>query len=356
MVSVLILNMPLSLKSTKPGNVPVAFSKARHPLNEAACPLLFTAGSHRIQIGNLAPFTIEVKPRPGRLVPENPSITARGGVITATATVQNRGSERKKESVVLTINDERTTQDVDLAPGEVAHIALDQEIGTSGKFTVNLHGWATSTLTVARPPFTEEPGLVLRLDAANPAFADIDLSRRRHHPLANPGIPVENGAYRCGGKKLWVIPDAPALNPRTALTVACWIKAEQWTQNARLFQKGMNDDQFRVIQANGKLQLLLSGINNGVVECPAPKPGAWVHVAFVFEGGEKRSEIWLNGALAATRLSSGSLPATSDPLCVGSKSAAAPDSDAFDGRMRDFRFYDRALVPEEIATLARPAK
>jgi len=320
------------------------------------CTRLFTVGPHRIQIGNLAPFTIDVKPRSGRLVPENPSITARGGVITATATVQNRGSERKKETVALTVNDQRVTKNVDLGPGEVAHIDFNQEVATSDKFTVNLHGWVTTTLTVARPPFTEEPGLVLRLDAADSSFADIDLSRRRHHPLANPRIPMENGAYRCGGKKLWVVPDAPALNPRTALTVACWIKAEHWTQNARLFQKGMNDDQFRVIQANGKLQLLLSGINNGVVECPAPKPGAWVHVAFVFDGKAKRGEIWLNGALAVQRPSSGALPATSDPLCVGSKSTAAPDSDAFDGRMRDFRFYDRALVPEEIATLARPAK
>ena len=297
-----------------------------------------------------------MKPRPGRLVPEIPSITARGGVITATATVQNRGSERKKETVVLIINDQRTTKDVDLASGEVAHISLDQEVGTSGKFTVNLHGWAKTTLTVARPPFTEEPGMVLRLDAANPGFADIDLSRRRHHPLANPRIPVENGAYHCGGKKLWVIPNVPALNPRTALTVVCWIKAEQWTQNARLFQKGMNDDQFRVLQANGKLKLLLSGVQNGVVECPAPKPGGWVHVAFVFDGKAKRGEIWLNGALAAARPSSGTLPATTDPLCIGSKSTAAPESDAFNGCMRDFRFYERALIPEEIATLARPVK
>jgi len=40
-LSVLMLNMPLPLKSTNPGNVPVAFSKARHQLNEAARPLLF---------------------------------------------------------------------------------------------------------------------------------------------------------------------------------------------------------------------------------------------------------------------------------------------------------------------------
>lgn len=145
------------------------------------------------------------------------------------------------------------------------------------------------------------------------------------------------------------VPDRAELNPRNAITLTAWIKPTEWVTNRRIIQKGSNDNQFRFTASEGKLLFELSGV--GSLQCALPTVGVWHHVAGTYDGAKLC--LYIDGSLVDSTEAGGLIEASSDALCIGTKTARAGAVDHFKGDMADVRLYDKALLPEHIAALAK---
>jgi hypothetical protein len=146
--------------------------------------------------------------------------------------------------------------------------------------------------------------------------------------------------------------DRPPLDPDRAMTIAAWVRADDWTGNYRIVQKGAADNQFRLTREVKPSTGMLFEIKQvGSVMARLPETDGWHHLAATFDG--KALRIYWDGARAAERaVLSGSIPRTPDALCVGTKREGAPPGDYFKGLMDELLIYSRALTEAEIAALA----
>ncbi|HEY3414175.1 MAG TPA: glycoside hydrolase family 38 C-terminal domain-containing protein [Armatimonadota bacterium] len=146
-----------------------------------------------------------------------------------------------------------------------------------------------------------------------------------------------------------IVPNRAELNPTDAITLSAWIHPANWNDNHRIVQKGNNDNQFRLTASEGKLLFELSGV--GSAECALPTAGQWHHVAATYDGAN--IFIYVDGVSVARADGTGAIATSSDPLCIATKGARAPVRDFYAGDIADFRLYDKALLPEHIAALAK---
>lgn len=160
----------------------------------------------------------------------------------------------------------------------------------------------------------------------------------------------EGGALNFAGQTGYVeVYDSPPLNPTQAVTFAAWIKPS-WTGNNRILQKGLNDDQYRLLREGASFVFHLSGVSNGRLACSSfPPQGQWHHVAATYDGSVMK--LFYDAVLVRQQNATGEIDVTSDLLCIGAKYPGAPWGDVFDGLMDEVRIYDYALSAEEIAAL-----
>jgi hypothetical protein len=152
-----------------------------------------------------------------------------------------------------------------------------------------------------------------------------------------------------------VVPDAPALNPTTAISIGAWIRATDWSGNRRLAQKGDNDDQYRLTAEGGLLKFHLTGVTGGNLEAILPSTGMPHHVMGTFDG--KRIRIYIDGNIQAQDDSaSGTIGVTPSNLHIGLKRVGAPNVDSFSGVLDDVVIYNRALNATEVRRLAAGTK
>src|SRR6185436_15339523 len=69
----------------------------------------------------------------------------------------------------------------------------------------------------------------------------------------------------------------------------------------------------------------------------------WTHLAATYDGA--RLQLYVNGALVASRAVSGSYEVNANPLWIGGN---AVYGEHFQGRLDELRVYDRALTQAEI--------
>jgi concanavalin A-like lectin/glucanase superfamily protein len=111
------------------------------------------------------------------------------------------------------------------------------------------------------------------------------------------------------------VPSSGALNPAGAITVEAWVDitdadgcssivGKNWQQSWWL---GVCGTTFRTYLKGG----LPSQYNAGII--PA---GQWTHVAMVYDGTQRLH--YINGELVGTHVETGPLPASADPLRIGS--------------------------------------
>jgi len=164
----------------------------------------------------------------------------------------------------------------------------------------------------------------------------------------------EGGALSFSGQTGYVeIYDSPSLNPTQAVTFAAWIKPS-WTGNNRILQKGMNDDQYRLLREGTYFVFHLSGVSNGRLAYPScPPQGQWHHVAATYDGSVMK--LFYDALLVRQQNATGDIDITPDLLCIGAKYPGASWGDVFEGLMDEVRIYDYALSAEEIAVLCEGA-
>jgi alpha-mannosidase len=144
------------------------------------------------------------------------------------------------------------------------------------------------------------------------------------------------------------VPNAPALNPTTALTITAWVKPATWDGgNRRILQKGRNDSQYRLTEDDGSLVFDLTGV--GTVEAPLPSTGAWHFLAGTYDGAT--ITLYVDGNAVASAPGAGQIAGTRDALHVGTKEPNAPASDHFQGDIGEVRIYDQALPAEYVQAL-----
>jgi hypothetical protein len=145
--------------------------------------------------------------------------------------------------------------------------------------------------------------------------------------------------------------DRPPFDPGRAMTIAVWVRADDWAGNYRIAQKGAADNQYRLTRETKPSPGMLFEIKDvGSVTARLPDTDGWHHLAATFDG--KALRIYWDGVRAAEGPASGSIPRTPDALCIGTKREGAPPGDYFKGLMDELLLYGRALTEAEIATLA----
>jgi hypothetical protein len=151
-----------------------------------------------------------------------------------------------------------------------------------------------------------------------------------------------------------VVANAPSLNPTGGLSIGAWIKANDWTGNRRILQKGDNDNQYRLTAESGVLKLHLAGVTNGTLEAVLPATGGFHHVMGTFDG--KSMRIYVDGAVVAEEAAPiGAIAVTPNNLHIGLKRVGAPNVDAFSGVLDEVVLYDRGLNAAEVQQLATGA-
>jgi hypothetical protein len=158
-----------------------------------------------------------------------------------------------------------------------------------------------------------------------------------------------NGAGSFDGATSYItVPDDASLDPY-ALTVAAWINPVDWNGNRRILQKGALDNQYRLLAEGGVLKFDIAGV--GTVTTVLPAVNVWTHVAGTYDGTTVR--LYVNGVQVASTAATAEMPATGDPLFIGTKNAGGTQGDHFSGLLDEVRVYWRALSATEIAAIAQ---
>lgn len=144
------------------------------------------------------------------------------------------------------------------------------------------------------------------------------------------------------------VADHPSLNPTAEITIATWVHALDWASNRRILQKGDGDNQYRLLAENGELVWDIATV--GRLEIALPPANQWFHLAATYNG--TRMRIFINGVPAGTLAAAGAIPATTNPLYLGTKTPGSIAGDHLNGSLDDLRLYSRALTATEIGGLA----
>jgi len=113
------------------------------------------------------------------------------------------------------------------------------------------------------------------------------------------------------------VPDAPALNPRSQLTIELWVKRQRAAGCASLVSKGMGTGYWLGI-CDGRLRFTAGGPGaQGSLVLPE---GRWVHVAATFDG--TTVNLYAGGSLdRSAQIGIDTLAATAQPLVIGADAA-----------------------------------
>ncbi len=223
-------------------------------------------------------------------------------------------------------------------------------------------GSADLTVHVASPPLSDS-ALVLRLklDESSGSSAN-DSSGSANHATVNGGLTWQptggmiTGAASLNGTDSYLtVADHASLDNTGAFTLSYWFKANSFN-GAGLIGKRVsfdNNNSYGMhLTIDGKLNIDINSNNDRFTSSAVFNPGAWYHIALVFDGSltaSQRAKLYVNGALNTTATeTSTTVPNNASTLHIGT---LAPGNAVFDGLIDDIRFHRRALSATEIAAL-----
>jgi hypothetical protein len=144
------------------------------------------------------------------------------------------------------------------------------------------------------------------------------------------------------------VPSSSSLNQTSQLSIAAWIKADDWTgRNPRIVQKGINDTQYRLLFENGNLVFSIAG--KGTIAAPPPPNGVRHFVVGTYDGAAMR--LYVDNVLVASTTATGALPTTTEPLAIGNKPTSADARDPFDGVIDEVSIHSVGLTAAAIDQL-----
>jgi concanavalin A-like lectin/glucanase superfamily protein len=130
------------------------------------------------------------------------------------------------------------------------------------------------------------------------------------------------------------VPEAPALDLSSALSMEMWIEPSAHDQDSTIF---WHSDDFGIDYEGGQV-----GCYNGGDEAwnPLPTTPGWHHVACTFDG--QTIETYIDGSVVSC-VSSDPRDTHAEDLHIGGD---------YEGGVDDVHLYNRALAPEEVELLA----
>jgi hypothetical protein len=160
-----------------------------------------------------------------------------------------------------------------------------------------------------------------------------------------------------GSTSCVVVASRGDLNITGGITLAAWCRPVNFDTNRRILQKGREDNQYRItvdqIDPNSNVRRFRFDLKNaGRLDVPLPASRPWMHVAATYD--RKKMTVYFNGIPSGERAATAAIATTNDPLVIGTKFEGAPSGDHYLGLLDEIQIYDRALTPEDAATLARP--
>ena len=142
------------------------------------------------------------------------------------------------------------------------------------------------------------------------------------------------------------VPDADSLDLSTGMTLEAWVKptTNSGWRTAMLKERG-NDLLYALYTSNGSKPRAetFNGVENTAAGTTALPLNAWSHVAATYDNANLR--FYVNGALVATKATSGAMPNTTGALRIGGN---AVWGEYFSGLIDEVRVYNRALNASEI--------
>ena len=148
------------------------------------------------------------------------------------------------------------------------------------------------------------------------------------------------------------IPTMPALQP-TSFTIALWIRLDVSGQNSAAFAKGYQSagQNSWEVYVNPARSIVGGGDSvTGAYDSAPISLGTWQHVALRFDGTNQL--LYVDGVQKGA--SGLGVRWDGNPLTLGADKDGSGPTGFWPGAFDDVRFYDRALSPDEIVTLAMP--
>ena len=131
------------------------------------------------------------------------------------------------------------------------------------------------------------------------------------------------------------------------MTLEAWVKPTTnvgW-RTAILKERGTNDLLYALYSSNGSKPRTenFTGVENTAAGTAALPLNAWSHLASTYDGTNLR--FYVNGALVTTKVTTGAMPNTANPLRIGGN---AIWGEYFSGLIDEVRVYNRALNATEL--------
>lgn len=185
-----------------------------------------------------------------------------------------------------------------------------------------------------------------------------DMSGNGHHgevhhaALTRDRFGKPDRAYNFLGNSCITIDSPPRRYPDQPLSISAWahyagIEAG-WLNNVIICQDDNVARTFELVSARRYLTWLVIGKQERYVTSNVKaNPGAWYHLAAVFDG--RRHRLYVDGVLAAS--TDGHLPANNAQRFVIGKKGSDEQWSYFNGVIDDIRIYNRALTHAEVTAL-----
>jgi hypothetical protein len=156
-----------------------------------------------------------------------------------------------------------------------------------------------------------------------------------------------NGLSFNGTNAMVTVPDSPALDLSTGMTLMAWVNSTTATGvRDVIIKEGPGSDFYNVYYRNWRGQPeanVLIGGSNRVAEGTALAANTWIHVAGTYDGATLR--LFINGAQVKSTAVTGAIPASTGLLRIGGNSLWG---EFFQGVIDEVRVYNRALTASEI--------
>jgi hypothetical protein len=219
------------------------------------------------------------------------------------------------------------------------------------------------TVSNGSPAATPPAGLVIALgfDEASGTSAFDNSGGNRNGAISGAARAVgkAGGALQFDGVDDFVtVPDSAALDLTTGMTLSAWVNPTDFNgwETIVLKERGLGAMSYALYAQDG-------GVARGGADAPAGVIGtgaadqairgtsplalnAWTHIATTYNGATE--QIYVNGALVASRPQTGAIAVGNGALRVGGNTAWADEF--FAGLIDEVRVYNRALSASEIAT------
>ena len=169
---------------------------------------------------------------------------------------------------------------------------------------------------------------------------------------ATDALGIANKAFQftSGSDVIYINNDA-GLNFRDQITLSCWIKLDQLTQESYVISHGSYEERWKLsVIPNSKLRWTIK-TTNVTVDLDSSFPLAlntFYHIAVVYTGYSM--ELYVNGILNNYAIANGLMSTTAKELTFARKDLGITNF-SFRGTLDEIRIYDKALSPREIATL-----